>query len=201
MTDHVGIRQVDDREVIAPAANRLDERGGDTGRTHLGLQVVGRHFGGRDQLPVFSLERLLAAAVEEIRHVRVFLGLGGVELLQAPVGEDLGHRRHVLRRERDENIRKVHLVVGQRHEGEVSNDARPRESVEVGLHESPGELSCTVGAKVEEDDAVAVTHRRTVADDMRLKQLVAARGIRVTRTNGLLRAGDSRAVGVDDRPV
>ena len=48
---------------------------------HLGLVVVGRHVArGVDQAALLALVRVLLAAVEEVGHVRVLLGLGHVQL-------------------------------------------------------------------------------------------------------------------------
>ncbi len=59
----------------------------------------------------------LDAAVEEVGHVRVLLGLGHVQLAQAALGEHLGERlRHVLLGERD---RAVEVVAVDRHRRQV----------------------------------------------------------------------------------
>ena len=64
--------------VLAPSG---DERVGGLARAHLGLLVVGRDVArGVDELAHLALVRLLLAAVEEVRHVRVLLGLGDVQL-------------------------------------------------------------------------------------------------------------------------
>ena len=93
VTDHIGIREVDDCEIVDTASYRTDESGGHTGCTHFRLAVVRGNLGRRHELAVLTLERWLAPAVEEIGDVRVLLRLGGVELPEASVGEDLGHRR------------------------------------------------------------------------------------------------------------
>ena len=61
----------------------LEKDIGDGLGAHLGLEVVGRHPGRRNQQPVFAREGRLAAAVQKIGHVGVLLGLGGVELAPA----------------------------------------------------------------------------------------------------------------------
>ena len=91
--------------------------------------------------------------------MRVLLGLGGVELFQTGLREDLRHRHHHGGRERHLHFGDADLVVGQRHEREVPRDARAREAVEVLLHQRPGELSRAVGSEVEEDDRVVILHR------------------------------------------
>ena len=79
--DHVRVGEVDDPERGRVAAPRLDERGRDLRRAHLGLVVVGRHVAcRRDQQAPLAVARLLLAAVEEVGHVGVLLGLGDMQL-------------------------------------------------------------------------------------------------------------------------
>ena len=62
----------------------LDERVGGLARAHLRLVVVGRDVArGGHELAHLALVRVLLAAVEEVRHVRVLLGLGDVQLALA----------------------------------------------------------------------------------------------------------------------
>ena len=133
--------------------------------------------------------------------MRVLLGLGGVELLEAGLGDDLGHRHDLRGREGRLHAGNPHLVFGEGHEREVSDDALAREAVEVLLHQRPGELPRAVGPEVEEDDRVAVLHRRAVADDVRRHQLVAARVVLVAALDGGDRAIAPRSGRVDDRVV
>ena len=83
VSDHVGVREVHDREVVGTTRDGLHQRVGDARGAHLGAQVVGGDLGRGHEHAVLAGERRLAAAVEEIRHVSVLLRLGGVELLQA----------------------------------------------------------------------------------------------------------------------
>ncbi len=80
VADHVGVREVDHRERV-PVADLLDEAVGQLQRRHLRLVVVARDVarGGHHQ-PRLAGERLLAPAVEEVRHVGVLLGLRHVQL-------------------------------------------------------------------------------------------------------------------------
>ena len=73
---------------------------GDPGGAHLGLQVVGGDVARRvDQPPLLAVGAVLAAAVEEVGHVRVLLGLGDMQLGDAGLGQGLGqHVRDRLRR-------------------------------------------------------------------------------------------------------
>jgi len=87
--------------------------------------------------------RLLAAAVEEVRHVCVLLGLGDVQLLQPVLGNDL--RQRVL----DLHLAEHHVRV------EVGRVAGHRRHVETVVEEQPRQLAAAVGAKVEEDHGVA----------------------------------------------
>src|SRR5207253_4783822 len=123
-------------------------------------------------------KRRLAAAVEEIRHVGVLLGLGAMELRQAALGEDLGDGEDALRWIGNVHRGEVDLVLGHGNEVEVTRPRLSRETGEVRLHQCPGELAGAVGPEVEEEDAVAVPYRArgpaTWCDDIRRHQLIPA---------------------------
>ena len=81
VADHVRVGEVDDRERRLLVVEVLDERVGGLARAHLRLVVVGRDVArGRHELAHLALVRVLLAAVEEVRHVRVLLGLRDVQL-------------------------------------------------------------------------------------------------------------------------
>ena len=90
--DHVGVGEVHEDEVeLAAARSRLATASATPPRRHLRLLVVGRDvLRRREHLPLFAGERLLAPAVEEVRHVRVLLGLGAAKLRQPGARDDLG---------------------------------------------------------------------------------------------------------------
>ena len=93
VADHVGVREVDDPEGEVAPAPALRERAGGLAGAHLGLLVVGRHVARRvHELAFLARVLVLLAAVEEVGHVRVLLGLGHVELRLAAVGERRGER-------------------------------------------------------------------------------------------------------------
>ena len=94
----------------------------DAFRAHLGGEVVRRDLGARNQLAVLARERRLAAAVEEVRHVGVLLGLGDVELAPAGVRDRVGQGSDLFERKCHDN-RQPCLVLGHRHDEDV---ARPR---------------------------------------------------------------------------
>ena len=88
------------KSYLPPSIARRPPRRRRRRRAHLGLQVVGRDVVRRgEHLAVLAVEGLLAAAVEEVRHVRVLLGLGAAELLQPGARDDLGEdvRERLLR--------------------------------------------------------------------------------------------------------
>ena len=100
VADHVGIGEVQNDHVVFAGVDRLHRLGGQLRRRHLRLQVVGRDLGRRHHDAVFARVRFLAAAVEEISDVRIFLGLGHAQLRAAGVGHDLAEDvRKALRRE------------------------------------------------------------------------------------------------------
>ena len=151
--DHVGVREVDDREGEVLLLPVPQERLGRLARAHLGLVVVGRDVARRRrQLAHLALVRLLLPAVEEVRHVRVLLGLGDVELRAALARDDRpdGDRRP-LRREGDRE-RPVLVVLGQRR---VAVDD---------LAELRRDLAHPVGPEVEGEDGVAGPDPRLLPD-------------------------------------
>ena len=89
VADHVGVGVIDDDEVEGAALDRRDQLVGHLGRRHLGLQIVGRDLGRGHQDAALAGKLLLAPAIEEEGDVRVFLGLGDAQLLQA------GARHHL----------------------------------------------------------------------------------------------------------
>ena len=62
---------------------------------------------------------VLAAAVEEVRDVRVLLGLGDVQLADAVLGADLGHRLLDLLLLEDHRAVEVFLVARHRRHVEL----------------------------------------------------------------------------------
>ena len=118
----------------ASSAHAVDERRGGLGRAHLRLVVVGRHVArARHELAPLAVLRGLLAAAEEVRHVRVLLGLGDVQLATAGARDHLRERHaRALRRERD-RVRPALLVLGQRR---VALDRRGAAAIDLG--EAPG---------------------------------------------------------------
>ena len=142
------------REVLlGPVAQ---ERLGRLARAHLRLVVVGRHVARRrHELAHLAVVRLLLAAVEEVRHVRVLLRLGDVQLGAAGVGDHLAERdRRPVRREHDRE-RPVLVVLRQRRVRVDDLGQRRRD------------LAHPVGAEVEREHGVAGADPRLLADRRR----------------------------------
>ncbi len=139
-------------------------------RAHLGLEVVGRDVARRRrQLAHLALVRLLLPAVEEVRHVRVLLGLGDVELRAAGVRDDLRDGDRGALRRKGDGERPV-LVVG-----------RQRRVVRDRVGQLRGDLAHPVRAEVEGQDGVALVDPRLLVPDRRradeLVGLVARVGV------------------------
>ena len=83
MANHVGVGVVGDDEVVLGGRDRSDQLVGDARGAHLGLEVVRGDLWRRHQAAILAGPRSLAAAVEEVRHMGVLLGLGHVELAPA----------------------------------------------------------------------------------------------------------------------
>ncbi len=134
MPDHVGVCEIDDAEAVS-VGERCSDLLGDDRRGHLGSEVVARHVAGRrNENPLFAIPRGLVAAVEEIGHVCVLLGLGSVELAQTGRAQHLGERGgDVLFLERD---RRDDVLGVSRHRRQV--DARVPEARERAGAHGPG---------------------------------------------------------------
>ena len=74
-THHIGRREIAHDKLLLVLAHDSSYFFRDAVHAHLRLQIVSRDFWRVDQVPLFVLELLLDAAVEEERHVRVFLRL------------------------------------------------------------------------------------------------------------------------------
>ncbi len=70
---HVGRGKVAHDKLVLGGADDVGDFVRYAAHAHLGQQVVRRYFGRVDQVPLLVLELLLDAAVEEERHVGVFL--------------------------------------------------------------------------------------------------------------------------------
>ena len=173
MANHVAVREVHDVEISSILVNSGDELLGNLGSAHLGLQIVGSNLGGSDEHALLALLGLLDAAVEEECHVGVLLGLGGVQLLQAIGGDDVG--QDVLRErlgEGDLHIKR-RIVLGHRHKMRKL-DLLALKAVELLVREHAGHLTGAVGTEVEEDSRVALMDALIVGSKG-LDELVAAR--------------------------
>ncbi len=130
---------------------------------------------------------LLAAAVEEVGDVRIFLGLGHAQLRAAGVGDDLAEDvRPGSAAGRSSACSASSCVAVLRHAdgGGEADDARAREAGERRIEQRAEDLAHAVGAEVEAQHAVAVAHAAIVADHRRQHELVA----------------DVVRIGVRDRP-
>ena len=156
----------------------------------LRLQIVGSDLGGSDEHALLALLGLLDAAVEEERHVGVLLGLGGVQLLQAIGGDNVG--QDVLGErlgEGDLDIKR-RIVLGHRHKVRKL-DLLALKAVELLVREHAGHLTSAVGTEVEEDGRVALVDALVVGSEG-LDELVAARVLLVVG----LDAGNGVDIGI-----
>ena len=156
MPDHIWRGEIIHQELVLVLFDALAELGCDARSGHLGVEVVGRDFGGGDEVAVFAGELLLDAAVEEEGHVGVFFGLGDVALFHALGAEVFGEDvAHVLRAEGDgEGV--VGFVLRHCRDGDVFwvGEVWFRGAVDVA--EELGHFADAVGAVVEEEEGVVV---------------------------------------------
>ncbi len=200
--DHVRVREIDEDEIVLPADDGVAHGIGDAGGGHLGLEVVGRHFlGRREHLAIFPFEGFLATAVEEVRHVRILLGLGAAKLLVSRPGDDLREdvRKDVFRKG-DRQI-EFAVVLGHARVAARERSAGPAgELVEVGDGERAGELARSIGPEVEMKAGVFRLDAVVVADGERFDELVGLAG-GVAGVDALARRGGPGALRLDDGAV
>ena len=173
VTNHVAVREVHDVEISAILVDCGDELLGNLGSAHLGLQIVGGNLGGSDEHALLALLGLLDAAVEEERHVSVLLGLGGVQLLQAIGGDNVGQDVLGERLGEGDLDVKRRIVLGHRHKVRKL-DLLALKAVELLVREHAGHLTSAVGTEVEEDGRVALVDALIVGSKG-LDELIAAR--------------------------
>ena len=188
VSDHVRIREIDDREDVA-LADLFAEAACHLSRRHLGLVVVAWYVTGtRHEDACLAGPIVLAAAVEEVRDVCIFLRLGHVQLASAMLGDDLGHGlADVLLLEHDWA---GEILVVPRHGGEI----------ELGFQKLDHQLACSVGPEVEENRGVALAEARPVFDRSRHDELVGDAGV-VARLHVLQRVMGLCTVARADRFV
>ena len=173
VTNHVAVREVHDVEISAILVDGSDELLGNLGSAHLRLQIVGSDLGGSDEHALLALLGFLDAAVEEERHVGVLLGLGGVQLLQAIGGDNVGQNVLGERLGEGDLDVKRRVVLGHRHKVRKL-DLLALKAVELLVREHASHLTSAVGTEVEEDGRVALVDALVVGSEG-LDELVAAR--------------------------
>ena len=113
VANHIGISKVHDDHIERSFFCRLHNCIGNSGSTHLRLQIVRRHLRGWHHNAVLSREWLLDSSVEKICHVRVLLGLGHPQVPHVQPAHDVGQNvRHRLWRNHD---RQAEVLVIPRH--------------------------------------------------------------------------------------
>ena len=156
MSDHVGICEVGDDNVILAGLDRLYETVADFRSAHLRLKVVGGNLRALDKDAVLARIRLFNAAVEEEGDMRILLGLGNTCLSHVVLCEEFAEGLCDLNlRECDLLVRDRYVIIGEA----CIEDLLSRSSVkliEIIDAEAAGDLSCTVRTEVEENDGVAI---------------------------------------------
>lgn len=108
----------------------------------------------------------------------VLLGFGDTELMRARVGHDFTQRLHqIFLGKRHRHVQRA--VVGSHgHKACQRRDTAAIEPVKIREMEGAHQLAPTVGAKIDEEDTVAVpdAHVGGVAKDLRLEEFVGLPG-------------------------
>ena len=200
--DHVGIGVVQHDQVVAAGLDRRHRLVGQFGRRHLGLQVVGRNLRRRHHDAILAGVGLFLAAVEEIRDVRIFLGLGHAQLRPSCCADHRAENVCQILRRKDRLQEGVQMlaVLGHAHRCRELHDATARKAVERRVEHGAENLAHAVGPEVEAKHAVAVANAAVIADHRRHHELVAeivAIGIRDHRVG----IGEARPFGLHDGAI
>ena len=173
VSDHIAVCEVAHDHLVLIALYCLDALFRNGGSTHLGDEVVCRELlRRRDKASLLTLAGLFDAAVEEERDVRVLLGLGNAELLEALCRDNLADRALEL-------LGRIGYRQGQRLVILRGADKAQRihaffahKAVKLRQSERPCHLSGAVRAEVHEYHAVALVHDALGAHDDGLNKLV-----------------------------
>src|SRR5699024_2789333 len=115
---------------------------------HLRLQVISRNLRGFHKDAVLTRVRLLHAAVEEERNVRIFLCLRDTGLLQAMCSQELAECIcDLFLYKRNQLVRDCHIILCKAHICGL-HPLTAVKSCKIIVAECPRDLSCTVRAEV-----------------------------------------------------
>ena len=172
VADHVAVCEVEDYRIVDVLVDLIDKRVGDFVCAHLGLEVIGRDIGGVNEDSVLALVDSLFAAVEEECDMGIFCELGDSQLAKTRLAEYLA-QRHVYSLGLESHFDVGHLRLILSH-ADIENFRLflALEAVKIGIDKSSGDFTRSVGAEVEEHDAVSVLDGRGVLADAGDDELV-----------------------------
>ena len=159
MAHHIRIGIVGDHQPDVLITQVFCQRVGDRPRAHLRLEIVGRHVLRRgNQNALFTGKFILFAAVKEVSHMSIFLGLGDAQLPNAGLTGNLSENSVDLPRRVGNRNFESFVVPGHRHIGREINAALARKFFEILLDQRTGQLARAIGAEVEKDHPVTVAN-------------------------------------------
>lgn len=154
MADHIGIRVIDEDEVVFILPDYFYEFFGDLRCAHLGDFIEVGHGRRGNQYTVFSRKSFLLPTVEEVGDMRVLFGFGDAELILVRETDGFPEAVGYFFRRKGGMDREIPLVFGHSHE--ECFEIFPFESVELGDDEGFGKFPGPVFAEIEEDDSIIV---------------------------------------------
>src|SRR5205807_39149 len=107
MPYHISVREVEDDSLRLPCTQTRYNRLSNLVGTHLRLQIIGRHFGRRDQQTVFPGKGCFHTPVEEICHMSIFFRFGYTQIMNIMLRENLG--QNVIERLRRKGYRQIEI--------------------------------------------------------------------------------------------
>ena len=174
VTDHIAVSKVENNNIVLIGLDLLADCVANLVCAHLRLEVKGCNIGGIDKDSVLALKCLFLAAVKEECNVSVFLSFGNSELSLALRSKVFAHCHFkLLGRERNRYVRHgliilSHTYICQREEAFLSLEA-----VKFLVNKGSCDLPCTVGAEIEEYNAVVLLDKAVLVDDSRNDELVS----------------------------
>ena len=169
MSDHVAVREVDDREGEAGLVFQIFFEY--FVRRHRGVEVVRGDFMGRDENVGFAFERRTASSVEKLCYVGEFFRFCHVELPYSVFFKDFTEKSARFVVFEEDGSREFGIVA--RHRGELDSFGKVRfEGVERLVRKGPRELLGPIGPKVEEDEGFVFFHASGVREANRFQEFV-----------------------------
>ena len=155
VTYHIRVSKVDDDNIILVGLDSVNKVNADLGSAHFGLEVIGCDLGGVYEDTSFVNVGSFDAAVEEECYVSIFLGLGKTELLLAVLCQIFAESvLDLFLLECNQLVGDILIVILESYICEGEEAALSFKACELVVAECTGDLSCSVGTEIEENNGI-----------------------------------------------